>query len=93
MKKFVFLMYGFEKPTPQIMEAWNNWFEKIGEHIIEKAHLPRGVELSHEGRKELPMAADSITGFITVNAQSLDEAEEMASTNPFVHSIRVYEVM
>jgi hypothetical protein len=26
MKKFMMLHFGFEKPTPEIMTAWNNTF-------------------------------------------------------------------
>ena len=29
MKKFMFLHFGFEKPTPEIMADWNKWFESI----------------------------------------------------------------
>ena len=25
MKKFMFLHFGFEKPTPEIMKAWETW--------------------------------------------------------------------
>ena len=39
MKKFVFLTYGFEKPTPEIMAAWGKWFESIKDSIIDKGHL------------------------------------------------------
>ena len=39
------------------------------------------------------MAMDSITGYSIINAESLDEAEQIARENPFIASIRVYEVM
>jgi hypothetical protein len=42
MKNFVFLTYGFEKPTPEIMEAWGKWFESIRDRIVEQGHFPRG---------------------------------------------------
>jgi hypothetical protein len=32
-------------------------------------------------------------GFTIVNADSLDQAEKMARGNPYISSIRVYEVM
>jgi hypothetical protein len=38
------------------------------------------------------MAADSITGYSVINAESLDDAEEIAKGNPFIASIRVYEI-
>jgi len=93
VKKFVFLMYGFEPPTPEIMAAWNAWFESIKDNIVEKGHLPRGREISKEGTKDLPMGLDSITGFMIVQAESFEDAEKMAATNPFITSIRFYELM
>ena len=39
------------------------------------------------------MAADSITGYSIINAESLEEAEEVARGNPFIASIRVYEIV
>lgn len=93
MKKFVFLTYGFEKPTPEIMAAWSKWFESIKDNIIEMGHLPRGREISKAGTKDLPLGLESITGFLIVSADSLDDAEKMAQSNPYITSIRVYEVM
>ena len=31
MKKFVYLHFGFQKPTPEIMEAWMAWLESISD--------------------------------------------------------------
>jgi hypothetical protein len=93
VKKFVFLTYGFEKPTPEIMAAWSKWFESIKDNIIEMGHLPRGREISKAGTKDLPLGIESITGFLIVSADSLDDAEKMAQSNPYITSIRVYEVM
>ena len=93
MKKFVFLTYGFEKPTPEIMESWGKWFESIKDRIVEKGHFPRGREISHEGTRDLPLDMDAITGYCMIQAESFEEAEELAKDNPFIASIRVYEVM
>jgi hypothetical protein len=51
-----------------------------------------GREISKGGTKDLPLGPDSITGFMIVNAASLDDAEKMAQGNTFISSIRVYEV-
>jgi hypothetical protein len=40
----------------------------------------------------LPLGPESITGVSIVSADSLDEAEKMARSNPYVSSIRIYEV-
>ncbi len=94
MKKFVLLHYGFEKPTPEIMTAWGKWFEAMKDKIIDMGvHFSRGREISKAGTRDLPLGPESITGFTIVSAGSLEDAEKMAQSNPFISSIRVYEVM
>lgn len=93
MKKFLFLTYGFEPPTPEIMQAWGKWFETIKDNVVEKGHLPRGRGISKTGAKDLPLGPDSITGFVIIKAESFEDAERMAQSNPFISSIRFYEVM
>ncbi len=39
------------------------------------------------------MGVESTTGYSIINAESLDEAEKIAQDNPFIASIRVYEIM
>jgi hypothetical protein len=94
VKKFVYLHYGFEKPTPELMAAWGKWFEAMKDNIIDMGgHFSVGREISKAGTKDLPLGRESITGFTIVRADSLDAAEKMAQSNPFISSIRVYEVM
>ena len=35
---------------------------------------------------------DCITGYNVIEAESMDEAEKLAQTNPFISSIRIYEL-
>ena len=93
MKKFVCMHVGFEKPTPEIMEAWGQWFESIKANTVENIGFRGGKEISKAGVADLSWDANSITGMSIINAESLDDAEKMAASNPFISSIRVYEVM
>ena len=93
MKKFMILHYGFERPTPEEMGAWNQWFESIADKQVERGHLPGGREISRDGTKDLPMAKDSITGYTVIQAESLDDAAKIAAECPIVASTRVYEIM
>ena len=94
MKKFMLLHFGFEKPTPEIMAAWGKWFESIADKSIENGGFHGAArEISKSGTTDLTMGMDSITGYSIINAESIDDAEEIARDNPYIASIRVYEIM
>jgi hypothetical protein len=92
VKRFVMLHYGFEKPTPEIMKAWGAWFESTADRTVDKGGFSGGREISASGTKDLPWGMESITGYSIIEAESLDEAEKIARDNPYIASIRVYEV-
>ena len=92
MKKFVYLHFGFEKPTPEIMEAWMAWFESISDKQVDQGGFSGGREISKTGTRDLPWDMESITGYNIIEAESLEAAEELAKGNPFISSIRIYEV-
>lgn len=92
MNRYMLLHFGFETPTPDIMAKWTAWFESVAEHTVEHGGFMGGTELSHEGSRSLTMDADAITGFSMIEAESLEQAEALASSNPFIKSIRIYEV-
>ena len=86
--------FGFEKPTPEIMEAWQKWFGSIADRTEENGGFHGGArEITRDGSRDLPMDLECITGYSIIKAESLEEAESIASENPFVTSIRVYEII
>lgn len=94
MKRFMLLHFGFEMPTPEIMAAWSTWFDSIADKTEENGGFHGGArEISETGAKDLPMGPGSITGFSIIRADSLAEAETIAAANPFIDSIRVYEIV
>lgn len=94
MKRYMLLHFGFEKPTPEIMAAWGKWFESTADRTIDKGGFHGAArEISKTDSKDLPMGMESITGYSIINAESLEEAEKIAANNPFIASIRVYEIM
>jgi hypothetical protein len=92
VKNYLLLHYGFERPTPEEMGAWNQWFESIADTQVDRGHLPGGREISHSGTTDLPFGKDSITGYTVIKAEDLDEAEKIARECPIVASTRVYEI-
>ena len=92
MQKFMLMHIGFENPTTEIMKAWGAWFESIADKQVDQGGFSGGREISKTGTKDLPWGLDSITGYNVIEAESLDAAEEIAKGNPYIASIRVYEI-
>jgi len=76
MKKFVLITVGFEMPTPKDMQKWMQW----------------GKEVNADGVTDLKMDTTALTGFLTITAESMDEAVKIAQACPAVTSTKVYEV-
>jgi len=86
------LHFGFEKPTAEIMEAWGNWFGSIADVQLDQGGFQGGREISGDGTRDLPWDKQSITGYNIIEAEDLDAAEKIARNNPYIASIRVYEI-
>lgn len=93
MKKFMLLHCGFETPTPEVMTAWEGWFESVADRTVEHGGFRGGREISRDGTRVLGMDSEAFTGYSIINAESLEQAESIAAENPFIASIRVYEIM
>ena len=94
MKRLMLLHFGFEKPTPEIMAAWEKWFQSVADRTLDQGGFHGGAsEITHSGARDLPMGMESITGFSIINAESLEDAEKIARDNPFIASIRIYEIV
>ena len=92
MKRFMILHIGFEKPTPEIMGAWHKWSESIADMQVDQGGFSGGREISSSGTKDLPWGMESITGYNIIEAEDMDAAVKIAQGNPFIASIRVYEI-
>jgi len=93
MKKFILLTYGFETPTPEIMQAWGDWFSSIQNKIVDSGGPSGGGrEITKAGTKDLALDLEAFTGYVIVNAADLDEATAIAQTCPIITGIRVYEI-
>ena len=93
MKKFIFLSYGYETPTPEIMGAWGKWFASIADRIVEQEGLGSAREISHDGTKELSPDTGAATGYTIFSAENIEEAEKIAKRSPIISSVVVHEIM
>lgn len=86
------LHVGFEQPTQEIMGRWKAWFEAVAPQTVENVGLRAAREISREGVRELGWNADSLTGYTIVTAEDMNAAEAIARSNPFITSVRIYEL-
>ena len=93
MKRFMLLHIGFQRPTPEMMAAWSKWFKDVAPQTIENVGLRNGREVSRAGTGNLAMGLDAVTGYTIISADSIDAVQKLAESNPFVSSIRIYEMM
>lgn len=92
MKRYMLLHVGFEQPTEEIMARWKAWFQSVAPQTVENVGLRASREISREGVKELGWGPDSLTGYTVINAEDMAAAEAIARSNPFITSIRIYEL-
>lgn len=74
------------------MNAWKTWFDEVADVAVEHVGLGAAREVTHDGVTALGMGSDAITGYSIVEAASMDEAERIARSNPFITSVRIYEM-
>jgi hypothetical protein len=60
--------------------------------MVDQGGFNGGREITKSGTTDLPWDMDSITGYNIIEAEDLDAAEKIAQSNPFISSIRVYEL-
>ena len=94
MKKYILLHVGYVTPTEEIKQAWGRWFATMGDKFVDTGNpLSPGKEVTAGETKDLPHDRDAITGYSIINAESIEEAEQIARSCPMITSMRVYEAM
>ena len=93
MSKFLFLYKGYVTPTPEIGQAWMQWFDTHAGSMIDSGNpTAAGVEITPDAIVEVETGLDSLTGYSILNADTMDEAIAIAQTNPMITSVIVYEL-
>ena len=78
MKKFVLLYHGRIERTPEVMDAWQRWFEKVGERFVDSGNpLGSCLEVTATGSHEISPDEGAATGYSIISAESRDEVDAM----------------
>lgn len=92
MQKFLVLFHDRWDPRPEIMESWQAWFAKVGDHFVDSGNPFRGgVEVTREGSRVLAEGDAPATGYSIISAASIEDAEALLDGCPFASSVRLYE--
>ena len=92
MAQYMLLHVGFNKPTHEIMTAWKAWFESVADKAVGHGGFMHGRRITDSGVESIEMGLDAMTGYSIIEAENMDEAISIASTNPFITAINVYEI-
>jgi hypothetical protein len=100
MKKFVYIYNGpqsNEPPSKKVFEAWNAWFGKLGDKLVDGGNpLSPAAKRVTEENGVSDLTSGQALGYSIVNAESIDEATEMAKGCPVLGahcSVDVYEAL
>lgn len=101
MQKFMLAYHGGKRPSsPEEgkahMENWKKWIQDLGDAVVNPGTpLPVSKIITAETVEE-DRSADAMNGFAVVKAQSMEEAIEIAKSDPFLKmegTIRVSQMM
>ena len=97
MKKFILLYKGPTMPPGSLRESWSKWMEKVGERMVDMGSpMEHGVSLVDNGSTG---DVTLLTGYTIIQAETMDEAIELAKAHPFLavsrdgtYSVEVFEL-
>jgi hypothetical protein len=98
---FLIAYYGGSKPASKEegkvqMNKWKAWIESLGEAIVNPGTPLPVSKIVSSGSVEDDRNPDSMHGFAVVKAESIDDAIEIAKSDPFLDTggiIRVSQMM
>jgi hypothetical protein len=92
VRKFLVLFHDTWEQTPEMMNAWQAWFAKVGDRFVDSGNpFEGGVIVTRDGSRELLAADGAATGYSIISAESREGAEALLEGCPFTSSVRLYE--
>lgn len=97
MKKFILLYKGPTMGPGVLRELWPKWMEKVGNRMTDMGSpMEHGTSLHDDGSTG---NATPLTGYTIIQAETMDEAVELAKAHPFLsvsndglYSVEVFEL-
>ena len=94
MKKFVLIYHGYDTPTPEFVEAWNDWVRRRAASFADVGNsFGPGRQITNETIIEWSLGSNPASGYSIVNAPNIDAAEQLLEGCPIVDSVSLYEAL
>ena len=94
MKKFVLIYHGYETATPELTEAWSNWFQRRAASFADVGNqFGPGRRVTNDATIELSLSSNPASGYAIVRAEHIDAAEQLLEGCPIVDSVSLYEAL
>ena len=92
MKKFLVLFHDVWEPIPEVQDAWQAWFARVGDRFVDSGTpLGDGVQIARGGTRALRRDDAPASGYSIISAASLEDAEALFADCPYASSVRLYE--
>lgn len=94
MNKYVFIYYGYDTSSPDLEQAWHDWFTLRADHFVDPGNpLGPGREVTPTAATDLSADDTPAAGYSIVHAANLQDAERLLEGCPIVDSCRIYETI
>lgn len=92
MRKYLVLYHDVWEPIPEVQDAWQAWFARVGDRFVDSG-TPFGDahEITRGGTRALTRADAPATGYSIISAENLEDAEGLFVDCPYGSSVRLYE--
>jgi len=92
MKKYLVLFHDVWEPIPEVQDAWQAWFARLGDRFVDSGTpFADAFEVTRGGTRRLTRADAPATGYSIISAVSLEDAEALFADCPYGSSVRLYE--
>ena len=86
-----------EEEQAAIMKAWSDWFKVLGEHLVDGPNMtgPGVKTIMNDGSVKDGSDGTMATGYLIIEADSSDQALELAMGRPTLDggNLTMYEIM
>lgn len=94
MNTYVFVYHGYDTSSPDLEQAWHDWFAMRAEHFVDPGTpFGRGRKVTPTGVADLTADDSPAAGYSIVRAASLSDAERLLEGCPIVDSCHIYEAV